>query len=624
MPTCDFNLARDAIFPVNDGVRRRWMSLPELLTLDIAARIDHPVSALNTPLMMLVVALTQHQQDAVGGVRAREIQVALTKACGFSYPWLSKPIPDGLGMFDEGAFMQVPDAWVIGVKSDAAAKKPKPNTFEARKPEGLFKPFRLGSAKGLRLPLDRINAICPACASVALFLKNSFTAPMSQYWGRSAVAGSLVVLHQAVKGRAYDLPLSVALNLSAKKPDQVTEVYPWHAGENSLIDAICAPAEQKLFRSASLLPMVRAQRLIAPTETGTCDCCGRHAQALVTQYYEIGEKTLFAALPDPARELIAAAAATAGGMAGASMGDVDNEEGGGKKKGAYAGAKILALMYADFETRRHPNLPYVMNKDGKRVSVIHSNGIGEATHQAPTWTRLTEIFGKNSLDTTANFLSTDANVRGLKAAVAIRIAQQLYTIVPENGTNPGPKYIADDTYSLLYANDSVHTAQDIGAIVSQVALATRELIDVLVSSIANLFKEIEIGEKTIGLRASSAKSLNPIGNAKRLVSIRTAATQLWDDAFTFVNQAAVELRNCDPEDIQSDPIIADKIARLEAVAKALWKMIEKTEFSGPSDARDLYLQARASKEFHKQMTARQPRAVTHASPNILAAATSPL
>lgn len=590
MDTFLFNLAVDPFISINDGRGRRWISLSELLTLKAPARFDHPVAALNTPLMMLVIALTQHQQDALGGVKAEDIQAALKKGAGFSYKGLDAPRTEGLSLFGDAAFMQIPEQW-----ANAVGVAP-------RKTEGLLKPFRADGGKGLRIFANRIDAICPACAALSLFFKNSFTTPMAQYWARSAVAGVLVVLHQAVSGRAYDLPLSIALNL---KSESRFEPYPWHAGASSLIDAICAPADEKLTDSASLLPLIRAQRLIAPETTGTCACCGRADQPIVTKYYEVGEKTLFSALDDADRERVKSAVVAAGEASGADDGGVDEGDGGGKKGGGYSGAKLLGMMYADFESRIHPNVPYTISKDKRRVPVVHSEGIGDATRQYPSWTRFHEILAENSMKTKFNFMSTRPSMKALKAAAEVRIAQQLFTIVPESGTNPTPKYIADDTYSLLYASDTVRSAQDIGIIVGAITTATRELIDAIVSAIACLFKEVDIGLDNISLRSRSANGLNPIGSAKRLASVHTAAAELWDTAFLLVNMAAEEIHR---DGATTPTITSNSISALEARAKSLWKQVEKTEFSSLADARELYLQARASKEFHKQIAARHKHA----------------
>jgi hypothetical protein len=590
MSYSDFNLAVDPFIPVNDGAGRNWLTLSGFLAFDRAARIDHPMAALNTPLLMLVTALAQHQQDAIGGVSAKSLQNALLKGDGFDYAWLQSPKLDGLNLFGDAAFMQVPQHWAVA------------SGVEFRSAEGLFRPFRTEGGKALRLPVNRIKAVCRACAATALFFKNSFTAPMAQYWGRSGVAGLLVVMHQVVKDRFYDLPLSVALNLTV---DGTPEDYPWQSGEATLIDAICAAPSSKLTQSAALLPLVRAQRLEEPTTSGTCDCCGRQHQPLISQFREIGEPTAFGSLDESLRDrilVVASKASVARALIGITTETTDtseNETKDKKKEAAFRGAKLFTMMYADVEIRRHPSVPYFLSKEGKQVPVIHSEGIDDATQMSPTWTRLTNILARGSMPTLKNLSSTDASISGLSRAVKKKIAHQLYTIVAESGTNPSPKYIADDTYSILYADDSIQNTEDICIVVEKLADTTRDLIYIIAASAAFLFKEVVVEHDSIGLKSDSF--LNPTGTAKRLASVRTAAAHLWASAFISVNQAAQETR----EDVDAlktiDSMIEKQIAVLESTARVLWSVIEKMEYAGDLSARDLYRQARATKEFNKQM-----------------------
>lgn len=579
MSQLPFNLVVDAFIPINTGERREWVTLPYLLAMKTPARIDHPMSALNTPLLMMVTALTQHQQDAIGGFSRDQIHAALADGSELTYQWLDKPLKTGLDLFGDAAFMQIPEQWV---KAVVAASNPK-SPFATRSPEGLLKPFRTDGGKALRLPKNRIDGICPSCAATALFFKNSFTTPMAQYWGRSSVAGMLVVMHQAIKGRAFDMPLTVALNLTS---NEKFEDYPWHSGEESLLKAICTPVDNKLTQSASLLPLIRAQRLVEPTETGTCDCCERSDQHLITKYYEIGEKTLFGALSVEEKISI-------------SENAIVKDEVDGK---VYTGKNILSSMYADINSRRHPNVPFCYDKEGKHSPIVHSEGFDDPTQQAPTWTRFSEILAKGSMPTMQNLETTKATVRGLKKAVARQIAQQLYTIVPESGTNPNPKFIADDTYSFICTDDSLHITENIRKVVQEVTIATGELIQIISDSIAFLFKEVNIDHDSLNLRSDSF--LNPNGTAKRLASVRTAAAHLWNDAFIQINRTADEIRG--NTDISNDyeSITLKQITALEASAKMMWKMVEKTEFSRQSDARDLYRQSRASKNFSKLMAER--------------------
>lgn len=596
MEKLDFNLARDPFVPVKIGGERRWLTLSEVATLEDPALVDHPVAALNTPLMMLVVALVQYQQDHQGGIDVADIRNVIRGSSSAPFLWAKGGAKEsGLGLFGSDAFMQIPQSWVDSSKGAISSVT------------SLFRPLRSDAGKALRLADHHISSICPACAATGLFFKNQFTTPMAQYWGRSAVAGLLVVMHMAVNGRGYHLPASIAMNLMAKWPSEKlsqgkAEQFPWVGEETALIKAISAPPDRKVSRSASLIPLVRAQRLCEPHTYGTCDCCGRADMPLVTGYYEIGEKSLFAGLDNGVKSEISRAVALSGSS-------VDDDTG---EKGPYSGVKIFARMYEDAATRRHPNVPYRDNKDGVRVPVIHSETYEDATQSLPSWVRLQDVFGRDSMPLKANLFGSGGG--RIDSVLNRRIAHLFYTIVPESGTNPNPKYIADESYSLLFTEDTLSQVEDVSLMAKEIVQGTRELIDILVRSTSTLFKDVEIGDKTIGLKVDAKKGMNPLGNTKRLPSIRSAVASLWDEAFLLLNEAAAEVKMLGEDSEEDGVAIAKrKLLQLEDSVRDAWKKIEAVEFGSTFGARDLYLQARASKEFYTAMKKRQAGAETEST-----------